>query len=464
MPIYLLHLASTHADFHIPELETLAKIECVHYRWIKPSCVRQSLDLQEPSVAHSQSEKPVYPINHTNATTLNPFLLVELEDDLSAARWIRRSIFCKGIYELYGFSETFDSLHDYLSKLPSPPWLAYQKKTSYKFTFETFGTRRTMEEQLSIINDFGYMGLEGLVSMKHPECIFTLLENRSKDIEGPKMYFGRWCGGSSRDAIDKFDLKRRNYIGITSFDAELSLITAQMAMAMPGKLVYDPFAGTGSFLYTCSYFGAFTMGSDIDGRQMRGKGRKSIRSNFTQYQLANSFVDVFTGDVTNCPLRQNFLVDAIVCDPPYGVRAGAKKIAKSSSGSSSPSQSTSDSTSTSHYPKLEQYQISDMVFDLICFAAMHLVDYGRLVLWLPTITEEYSIEDIPRHPCLSLIFNSVQPFTHWSRRLLTFERLPRSETNHVPSEVFEKSLKTPSHHDFRKKYFMGARRTASPFI
>ncbi|WBW71966.1 tRNA (guanine-N2-)-methyltransferase catalytic subunit Trm11 [Schizosaccharomyces osmophilus] len=460
MAIYLLHLASTHADFHIPELETLAKIESVQYRWIKPSCIRKTSELQGNSVGNYRSEKPVYPINQTNATTLNPFLLVELEDDASAAKWVRRSIFCKGVYELYGSSETFDSLHDYLSKLPSPPWLDYQKNTSYKFTFETFGTRRTMEEQISIINDFGYMKLEGLVSMKHPECIFTLLENRSKDVEGSKMYFGRWCGGSSRDAIEKFDLKRRNYIGITSFDAELSLITAQMAMAMPGKLVYDPFVGTGSFLYTCSYFGAFTMGSDIDGRQMRGKGGKSIRSNFTQYRLANSFLDVFTGDVTNCPLRQDFLLDAIVCDPPYGVRAGAKKIAKSSSGPSTPSQSTSASASTPHYPKLEQYQISDMVFDLICFAVKHLVDDGRLVLWLPTITEEYSIEDIPRHPCLSLICNSVQPFTHWSRRLLTFERLPRSETKQVSLEDMQMTSKTPSHHDFRRKYFMGANRTA----
>ncbi|EPX71064.1 tRNA (guanine-N2-)-methyltransferase catalytic subunit Trm11 [Schizosaccharomyces octosporus yFS286] len=457
MPIYLLHLASTHADFHIPELETLAKIESISYRWVKPSCIEESSELQENSIGDYPREKPVYPINHANATTLNPFLLVELDDDASASKWVRRSIFCKNIYELYGFADTFESLHDYLSKLPSPPWLQYQKDTSYKFTFETFGTRRTMEEQLSIINDFGYMKLEGLVSMKRPECIFTLLENRSKDIEGPKLYFGRWCGGSSRDAVDKFDLKRRNYIGITSFDAELSLITAQMAMAMPGKLIYDPFVGTGSFLYTCSYFGAFTMGSDIDGRQMRGKGGKSIRSNFTQYQLAGSFLDVFTGDVTNCPLRENFLLDAIVCDPPYGVRAGAKKIAKSSSGSSTPNQLNSNSTS--HYPKLEQYQISDMVFDLICFAAKHLADYGRLVLWLPTITEEYSVEDIPRHPCLSLIYNSVQPFTHWSRRLLTFERLPRSETQNVSLEFLEKASKAPSHHDFRRKYFMGAHRT-----
>ena len=40
-----------------------------------------------------------------------------------------------------------------------------------------------------------------------------------------------------------------------------------------GKIVYDPFAGTGSLLYTCAHWGSYVMGSDIDGRQMRGKGQ-----------------------------------------------------------------------------------------------------------------------------------------------------------------------------------------------
>jgi tRNA (guanine10-N2)-methyltransferase len=42
--------------------------------------------------------------------------------------------------------------------------------------------------------------------------------------------------------------------------------------AKKGSLVYDPFVGTGSLLVTCAHFGAFPIGSDIDGRQIRGKG------------------------------------------------------------------------------------------------------------------------------------------------------------------------------------------------
>ena len=66
--------------------------------------------------------------------------------------------------------------------------------------------------------------------------------------------------------MDLFDLKKRIYIGNTSMEAELSLIMANQAMVAPGKLVYDPFVGTGSMLYTSAFFGSRVMGSDIDGR------------------------------------------------------------------------------------------------------------------------------------------------------------------------------------------------------
>lgn len=69
-----------------------------------------------------------------------------------------------------------------------------------------------------------------------------------------------------RHLIDRFDLKKRVYIGNTSMEAEMSLLMANQAKASPGKLCYDPFVGTGSMLYTSAYFGARVMGSDIDGR------------------------------------------------------------------------------------------------------------------------------------------------------------------------------------------------------
>jgi tRNA (guanine10-N2)-methyltransferase len=48
-----------------------------------------------------------------------------------------------------------------------------------------------------------------------------------------------------------------------------------------------------------------------------------------QYGLRDRFLDCINFDITNGPWRRGGFVDAIVTDPPYGVRAGAKRIGKS---------------------------------------------------------------------------------------------------------------------------------------
>ncbi len=88
---------------------------------------------------------------------------------------------------------------------------------------------------------------------------------------------------------------------------------------------------------TTAYFGAFVFGSDIDGRQMRGKGESALPILTTgthstsyipaakppgiiraaaQYGVANRIMDLCTFDVTQNPWRCGELFDAIVTDPP----------------------------------------------------------------------------------------------------------------------------------------------------
>lgn len=112
--------------------------------------------------------------------------------------------------------------------------------------------------------------------------------------------------------MDRFDLKKRVYIGNTSMAAELSLIMANQAQAGPGKLVYDPFVGTGSMLYTSAWFGATVFGSDIDGRHIRGKNGKSVFDSAAQYGVRNRVLDCLIYDLTQNPLRMGGFVDAHV--------------------------------------------------------------------------------------------------------------------------------------------------------
>ena len=69
-----------------------------------------------------------------------------------------------------------------------------------------------------------------------------------------------------------------------------------------------------------------TIGSDIDGRMVRGKGGKDIRKNFRQYGLLDRYVDGFISDLTHTPFREGGFLDGIICDPPYGVREGLKVL------------------------------------------------------------------------------------------------------------------------------------------
>ena len=140
------------------------------------------------------------------------------------------------------------------------------------------------------------------------------------------IHLGRFLGTGERDVIGKYDLKKRKYISTTSMDSELALITANITLAAPGKLFYDPFVGTGSVTVAFAHFGALAFGSDIDGRSIRRKGKTNLLANFVQYSLTEMFGDSFVADITNTPLRNARLFDGIVCDPPYGVREGLKVL------------------------------------------------------------------------------------------------------------------------------------------
>lgn len=170
--------------------------------------------------------------------------------------------------------------------------------------------------------------------MSCPDELFTVFEVWPRDsvplgIDNPDMiHLARFITNSSRDSILRFDLKRREYISTTSMDSELALVTANIALAAPGKLFYDPFVGTGSFPIACAHFGAFSWGSDIDGRAMRGEGgKKSLQGNFDQYGLGSNLGGVFAADLTQVPIRRHRRTwDGIVCDPPYGVREGLRVL------------------------------------------------------------------------------------------------------------------------------------------
>lgn len=223
-------------------------------------------------------------------------------------------------------------------------------------------------------------------------------------------------------------------------DPELSLLMANLALARANSLIYDPFVGTGSrlvvvllqsgsFLMTCSEFGAYTIGSDIDGREIRGNihfkrfgsdkpNGDGVRENLIGHNLHHRLFLTAVFDITRHPLRTGEWFDAIVTDrmnlfifhilsAPYGVRAGAKKIGGSASIQALASDlenvglskgAVESASFTPKYPHTVPYEMSEILTDLLAFSAEYLRVGGRLVYWLPTITERFSFQVSTPHP------------------------------------------------------------------
>ncbi|KAI8380188.1 S-adenosyl-L-methionine-dependent methyltransferase [Blakeslea trispora] len=445
MPTFLVQFAQFHDEFRLPELLSLAKLEHVHLTY-------------DPND---------YKLN-------NPFLKVHIDSVESAQKLVKRAILIKNIFELWGEGETYEQAHHQVKKDTADRWMDYNT-CSFRFVVSAFGSTITYKQQIDIINSFSYLGFEGPIDMKNPDVQFHVLadygfDNTKAAADPTFIYMGRLIASGSRDLVNRYNLKKRKYLGTTSMDAELSLVMANQALASAGKLVYDPFVGTGSFLFTCAHFGAYTLGSDIDGRQIRGKGKSSIQSNVEQYNLQGRVLDTLVFDICRNPWRKQQWLDAIVTDPPYGVRAGAKRLGRNDG--KELTMRTYDGvpmhTREDYYPPTKPYEMSEVLEDLLDFAAQQLTLGGRLVYWLPTVVDEYSNEDVPQHPCMTLVSNSEQNFGQWSRRLITMEKTKDwSEQDKamvevsVVSEAEKQEImangtedpKRPGHFLFREKYF-----------
>ncbi|KAF9183841.1 hypothetical protein BGZ51_001983 [Haplosporangium sp. Z 767] len=439
MPRFLIQFAQQHEEFRLPELEALATIEDVQMTY-------------EPSDYSLES----------------PFLIVEIESAEKAALLLKRAILIKTITELWGIGSSWDKLIDKVKEHPER-WPQYLN-TTFKFSVVTFGGTIEMKDKPTIINRFSFTGFMGKIDLKNPEEEFLLIADYGIDPNvtvAHTFYMGRLVGHGKRDLIEKFNVKKRKYIGNTTMDAELSLIMANQALCAPGKLVYDPFVGTGSFLMTCAHFGAMTVGSDIDGRQIRGKGKASIQSNCEQYNLKGRVLDALVFDVCHAPWRKvkGGLFDAIVTDPPYGVRAGAKTLGRKdpSKQATEPRMAVEEGVLAhllpDYVPPTKPYEMSEVVADLLMFAVKNLVRGGRLVYWLPTVTEDYAIDDLPTHPCMELVANCEQAFGQWSRRLITMEKVAEWDGEAAlgpPTGDMNKSTTSPKrqgHFGFRDRYF-----------
>ncbi|CAI9103957.1 OLC1v1002556C1 [Oldenlandia corymbosa var. corymbosa] len=404
-------------DYRKPEVESLAEL----FGAFKEDPENKSLEWRLPENHHPDS----------------PFHFVNLPSEEIARNVANRSILVKGIYELWGEGGSFEELEEAIRSYPDERKLPYlTPESTFRITVDSFGKVISFEKQKERIQQLSYIPFQGRVNLREPDHKFWLMEtdnyesnNGLPPIVQRRIFFGREIGAADRKLLPTYQLKSRTYLGPTAMDAEMAFLMANQAQVKPGKLVYDPFVGTGSILVAAAHFGAMTMGADIDIRVVRdGRGPDcNVWSNFKQYGLPMP-ISLLRADNNLPPWRPGLkeIFDAIICDPPYGVRAGGRKSGgrKLLKGVVGP-YAVPDDKRTDHIPSTAPYSLVECVHDLLDLAAKMLVTGGRLVYFYPVLRDEESTDiNFPEHPCFKLVATCEQILSfRYSRVLLTMVKI-----------------------------------------
>ncbi|KAG7210249.1 hypothetical protein KM043_011797 [Ampulex compressa] len=425
---YLLWFAHEHVDFRLAEMESILDMFNIE------------LHIDFKSEEH-------------------PYWIVSSPAEINMQNIANRAVLLRFCMELWANSKEYKNFHQNLKSYPTENIKQhFGGGKSFKIVVETFCKHFPQKEKVNKIESFSYLPLDGPVKLNNPDVTLYYIEfyglNPNNIPDEPyELFFGRWIADGQRSLIPKLSLKTRKFIGNTSMDPQLSLIMANQAQVQKGDIVFDPFVGTGSLLVAASHFGGYTLGTDIDFLMLHGRTRPSritqkirendenVAANMIQYGVSSYYVDVVVSDFS-CPLwRSDMHIDAIITDPPYGIREATERI-----GTLKVNPVIEEHQTSTHIPSKVEYGLPQIYKDLLSFSARHLKMNGRLVCWFPIFREHYVDDQLPVHPCLYLIANSEQILSNYtSRRLLTYIKVKEPEQSD--------EIRGTNIIDFREKYF-----------
>lgn len=398
------------------------------------------------------------------------FYYINLHSPEEALVIAKQCVLLRAIYIPVSHGNNYETCIASIDQPPFSDVLAPLRDPTHSPTFrchvDAFGKSLQPDEQLDRIHRFSSVlqTFPGKVRMRGAKYQLHILEDafpraghgRVDPSNSPRQVFLALHLASGRGELGaSYSLKRRRYIGPTSMDAELAFVMASFAKVKAGDFVADPLCGTGGILVACAARGAVVVGADINILALRGQGKEqNVCSNFKQYQLPTP-IGLFRADVLHSPIRvrNGGWFDAVVCDPPYGIKEGMKVFREDT---------ISPNVEKNHFQGTVRVRFVDFLQGLLNWAADALVENGRLVYWLPT-TPEYTPDDVPTHPGLRLLHNCEQPLTmRMSRRLITMERVPQDvrrmneeakleQENKEKAEGVVKVEHVPAHFDLARK-------------
>jgi tRNA (guanine10-N2)-methyltransferase len=328
------------------------------------------------------------------------YIAATLPSDQDAIHVAKRSISVKSVSVLLGDGLTAPDL--YSSCASSTHNL---NDGSFAVQVQNHNRKLTDDLRRDHIRDLvSSLHLTSPVDLKHPDhLIYLSLEYPQ---QGPLELLHLYCSvhlseGNSQFP-DKFPLPRRPFINKTSMEPALALYSAVHGLVGPGTISFDPFCGSGSLLVGIASLGGCVLGSDFDLPSMFQSDDRSIFGNFTHYQMSDKLLGLFRADFMNDNFRPNTLFDAIVTDPPYGIREKCR----------------ADGTSP----------LLPLLLKLYAFGAKYLKLGGRLVYWLPCGYDIKIQSQLPVHPALKLVSHCQQDLgSRYCRVLVTLEKVSNAE-------------------------------------
>lgn len=457
MPLYLVWFA-LHPDYHefrLQELESLASCFGIEKNklWVSnlPDYISWHDNIYDRPLANDHS---------------NSFAWVYLPKEDIALRILERSILVRGFMQVWASGTNHEKVKQILkeNEYVKTEFLKNYIHDDLDFSWKvkSIGKKLSRPEQVSRMNEYGFLfkGTEK-VNLKNPSLFLGIFEDwrcihwqkdRSKQgiskeeiskvkSELKRVYVGRILGIQGCNEISdkslwwlKYTLNRRPILGPTTMDNELAFIMCNIAQVKKNDLVFDPFCGTGGILISASHFGAICFGSDLDLRVINGwfcsyvnphmikdntikeDHPKSIYSNFDYYQLQRP--GIIRMDISQNSIRHSW-IDAIVCDPPYGIRATSRTT---NSNQNQITEQKGDSKYTGNnyiYSFIQDYNyrkslsstsivsnthssigknnigslqpIDDIIFNLLSFASKTLVNHGNLVFLLPLLASDANV-------------------------------------------------------------------------
>ncbi|KAL3308403.1 tRNA methyltransferase 11, partial [Cichlidogyrus casuarinus] len=327
----------------------------------------------------------------------------------------------------------------------------------------------TIKHQIGILLEYPTVG-------KLPDFAMGFNPARRTPCEGglQRVLCGLFVSESNRrEILGKYNLSKRTYLGNTSMNVCLAGIAANLALTRKNDIVFDPFLGSGGCVLAASVWGSLGFGSDIDYALIHGIDRspragqgarlkdECLRTSYRQYGLENRYLDVLVADASfltrTLPDREN-LFDAILTDPPYGVRESSKRVSKQrierepsllpveeivkiTGGKEIPFVPDANGMAPvphdlPHFPHKEQYPLDETFKDLLEFSAKYLRPRGRLVFWMPILRKLYTGEHcLPSHSRLRRLTFCEQVLNQRnSRALIVMEKLSPKESFPQPDK------------------------------